>query len=168
MRSFTYVTPDKQESLASCRRIVYGPTVIQKFLLVALAFAAFNAEAAVTITPTSPTSQDTITATIDVLGGCFDTVTTSVIGNTIRTDIVQQGCAIFQPFSIQEKATFGPLAPGTYTFDVFTEFDHTGLFLLSHQTIVIAPAIPAISEIGLSVLAMALAGAACFVLGKLR
>ena len=135
-------------------------------MILAVLIAALHADAAVTITPPSPTSQDSITATIDVLGGCSDTVTTSVIGNTIRTAIVQQGCAILQPFTIHEIATFGPLAPGTYTYDVYLDFEHAGPVLSSRQTIVVSPAIPAISGIGLSVLAISLAGAACFVLGK--
>lgn len=140
---------------------------VQKILTVALVLVALRAEAAVTITPASPTSQDPITAVIDVQGGCGDFVSTSITGNTIRTDILQIGCVIIQPIlPVQESVQFGPLAPGTYTFDVFLDFEHTGPFLFAQQTIVIAPAVPSLSKLGLSILAISLAGIACFALGR--
>jgi hypothetical protein len=138
-----------------------------KILTVALVLVALRAEAAVTITPASPTSQDSITAVIDVPGGCFAIITTAVTGNSIRTDIVQQGCVVIQPIlPAQESVRFGPLAPGTYTYDVYLDFEHTGPVLLSRQTIVVARAVPSLSELGLIILAMSLAGVACFALGK--
>src|SRR4051812_26495773 len=103
-------------------------------LILGVLLAAIHADAAVTTTPTSPTSQDPIRAVIDVSAGCFDIVTTSVTGNSIRTDIVQQGCAIGPPTSpVQETVIFGPLPPGTYTYDVFINFEHTGAVLNSSQ-----------------------------------
>jgi hypothetical protein len=140
---------------------------VQKILMVVLFLVAFRAKAAVTITPASPTAQDSITAVIDVSGGCGDVVTTSVTGNSIRTDIVQQGCILGPPpFIVQETVRFGPLAPGTYTYDVYINYEHTGAVLDSSHLIVVAPAIPAIAGVGLSILAILLAGAACFALGK--
>jgi len=136
-------------------------------LALGLVLLALHAEAAVTIAPASPTAQDQITATIDVLAGCFDIITTSVTGNSIRTDIRQQGCIIGPPaFTVPETARFGPLLPGTYTYDVYLEYEHTGPVLYSRQMIVVAPAVPILSEVGLSILAISLAGIACFALGK--
>jgi hypothetical protein len=140
---------------------------VQKILTVALVLVALRAEAAVTITPASPTSQDSITSVIDVAAGCGDIITTSVTGTSIRTDIVQQGCVFGPPaFTIPEAAQFGPLAPGTYTYDVFLDFEHTGPVLFSRRTIVVAPAVPGLSELGLVILAMSLAGVACFALDR--
>jgi len=140
---------------------------VKTHILLALVLVAFQAKGAVTITPASPTSQDTITAIIDVSSGCGDIITTSVTAYSIRTDIVQQGCILGPPaFTVPEGTQFGPLAPGTYTYDVYINYEHTGAVLDSHHTIVVAPAIPAIDGVGLSILAISLAGAACFVLGK--
>jgi hypothetical protein len=140
---------------------------VQKILMVALVLVALQAEAAITITPTSPTSQDSITAAIDVMGGCGDVVSTSVSGHSIRTDISQFSCALGPPaFTVQETVKFGPLAPGTYTYNVFLDSEHTGLFPFAQQTIVVAPAVPSLSEFGLVILAMSLAGIACFALGR--
>jgi hypothetical protein len=140
---------------------------VLKILMVVLVLAALRAEAAITITPASPTSQDPITAVIDVTAGCGEIITTSVSGSLIRTDIVQLGCVHGPPVSTIPVATqFGPLAAGTYTYDVFLDFEHTGPVLFFQRTIVVAPAIPALSELGLVILAMSLAGAACFVIGR--
>src|SRR5258707_65920 len=99
-------------------------------LALALVLAAFHAEAAITITPASPTSQDSIIAVIDVPGGCFNIITTSVTGSSIRTDIVQKSCIVIQPISPdQEYVRFAPLAPGTYAYDVYLDDEHTGPFL---------------------------------------
>lgn len=135
-------------------------------LALALVLAAFHARAAVTITPASPTSADAITAAIDVTGGCGDTVSTSITGNTIRTDILQLGCFGGPTLPVQEFARFGPLAPGTYTYNVYINFENTGPILDSSKTIIVAPSIPTIGEVGLFVLALSLAGIACFALGK--
>jgi hypothetical protein len=136
-------------------------------LVIGLVFSAFHANAATTITPASPTSQDAIIAVIDVAGGCGDVVSTSATGNLIRTDISQIGCALGPPASTIPEATgFGPLAPGTYRYDVYLNYEHTGPLLYSRQTIVVAPAVPSLSELGLSILAISLAGVACFALGK--
>jgi hypothetical protein len=136
-------------------------------LALALVLAAFHAEAAITITPASPTSQDPITAVIDVSGACFNIVTTSVTGSTIRTDIVQQGCIVIQPLPLfQEYVKLGPLAPGTYTYDVYVDYEHTGPFLYVQRTVVVAPPVPSLSDLGLSILAISLAGIACFALGR--
>ena len=80
------------------------------------------------------------------------------------------GCIIGPPaFTVPETVRFGPLASGTYSYDVYTDFANTGPVLYSQQTIVIAPGIPTMNEVCLSVLAISLAGIACIVrLVKLR
>src|SRR4051812_32155102 len=120
---------------------------VQKILMVAVVLVAVRGEAAVTFTPTSPTAQDTITAHIDVMGGCGNTVATSIAGNAIRTDILQHGCAFGPPpFTINIGTQFEPVAPGVYTYDVYIDVEHTGLFLDSRHTIVVAPPVPALDE----------------------
>jgi hypothetical protein len=133
-----------------------------------LLMMTFSLGAAVTIIPPAPTSHDEIAALIDVSGGCFEIVTTSVTGNSIRTNIVQGGCVFGPPaFTIKVGAPFGPLAPGTYTYDVYLDYENTGFVLLARQTIVVAPApVPAIDEVGLSLLAISLASIACLAVGK--
>jgi hypothetical protein len=49
---------------------------------------------------------------------------------------------------------------------VYLNYEHTGAVLDSHHTIVVAPAIPALDDASLSILAISLAGAACFALAK--
>lgn len=136
-------------------------------LILSVVLTAFHADGAITITPASPTSQDSITVVIDVAGGCGDVVTTSVTGNSIRTDIVQQGCALGPPvFTVPETVRFGPLPPGIYTYDVYLNYEHTGAVLDSHQTIIVGLAVPVIDDVGLSILAMSLAVTACGALGR--
>ena len=137
-------------------------------LIAALVLVAVRAEAAVTITPAAPTSQDEITAVIGVMGGCGDLISTSVTGTSIRTDVLQLGCVTGPPaFILPEVVNFGPLAPGTYTYDVYIDFQNTGPVFDSRHTIVVAPAaLPSLSVAGLSILAVSLAAIACFTLGR--
>ena len=143
-------------------------TVKVRCLLIAgVLLTAFHGEAAVTITPASPTSADAIFAVIDVAAGCGDIVSTALTGNYIRTDILQIGCVLGPPAStIPETVRFGPLGPGAYAYDVYLDYEHTGPVLYSRQTIVVVPSIPTMSDVGLSILAMSLAAVACFALGR--
>jgi hypothetical protein len=140
---------------------------IHALLALTLLLVAFSAEAA-TITPTSPTEQDAITATIDVPGTLiYDPPSTSVIGNMIRTNLSVFSLVIGPPaFIAHQYASFGPLPQGTYTYQVFQTFQGEQPVLLSQQTIVVAPAIPMISSLFLSILALFLAAIACFALGN--
>ena len=141
---------------------------VPTLLIATLVLMAFRAETAVTITPAAPTSQEFVTAVIDVTGGCGDLVSTSVIGNSIRTDILEVGCILGPPsFTVPQTVRFGPLAPGTYVYDVYMNYEHTGPVLDSRHAIVVAPAaLPGLSSLGLSILAVSLAVIACFLLGK--
>ena len=143
-------------------------------LMVAVLLMALDTEASqslvygiVTVSPSSPSSQDTINVVIDVVGGCRDIVTTSVNGPSIRTDIVvQEGCFVGGPSVIlPEFVRLGPLTPGTYTYEVYIN-SGGGPVLDWHQAILVVPAIPILDEVGLSILAAALAAIACVTMSK--
>jgi hypothetical protein len=135
-------------------------------LALALLLAAFPAPAA-TITPAAPTAQDVITAAITVANtATFGRPVTTVTGNTIRTDlplISSFGGPI--PFPVQLFERFGPLQPGTYTYQVY-DIENGQAFLLSQQTIVVAPAIPAMNRLYLAILAMCLAAIGWFTVAR--
>ena len=141
---------------------------LRTFLMAGAVVMALHAEAAVTVTPASPSSQDAINVTIDEVGLCLYIVTTSINGSSIRTDILQQGCfeAGAPPPTVQAFDRFGPLAAGTYTYDVYVNYEHTGPVLQSHQTIVVVPAVPSLTEVGLAMLAVSLAAIACLLLRR--
>jgi hypothetical protein len=136
-------------------------------LSLALVFAALHAEATTTFAPPSPTAQDGITAIIDVPSSAvYDTPSTSVIGNMIRTNLPVLSFVLGPPVFITHAfASFGPLPPGTYTYQVYEVYQGQSV-LLSQATIVVAPAIPAMNSLYLSILAILLAAIACFTLGK--
>jgi hypothetical protein len=142
---------------------------MQKHVLLALilVFGALYLEAATTITPAVPTAQDIIIAAIDVPSSTFYNVSsTSVAGNVIRTNLPILGFGGGPPvFGRQEFAAFGPLAPGTYTYEVYQTYQGQPV-LLSQQTIVVAPVIPIMDSFWLSILAMLLATIGYFTLGK--
>ncbi len=133
----------------------------------ALVLAAFHAEAATTFAPPAPTEQDVITAIIDVFSSTiYDSPSTSVSGNVIRTNLTILGFTTGPPpFPTQLFVSFGPLPPGTYTYQVYEVYQGQST-LLSQATIVVAPAIPAMNSLYLSILAIFLAAIACFTLGK--
>jgi hypothetical protein len=140
---------------------------IKTYALVALALvlAAFHTEAA-TITPSSPTSQDVISAVIDVPGTTsYGFPSTSVSGNQIRTNLPFLGVDIGPSPPKHIFVSFGPLAPGTYTYQVYSVFDGEPA-LLSQQTIIVAPPIPTMSGFHLTILAVFLAAIGSFMVGK--
>jgi hypothetical protein len=136
------------------------------FLAVVLAVVTFDALAA-TITPASPTEQDVILATIDVPSSIiYDPPSTTVIGNVIRTNLLVHSFILGPPvFITHEFANFGPLPPGTYTYEVY-QTNQGDSVLLSQQTIVVAPPIPTMTSLHLSILAIFLAAVGWFTLGK--
>jgi hypothetical protein len=138
----------------------------QFLLSLTLVLATFHAEAA-TITPAMPTAQDVITAVIDVNGLItYDRPFTSVIGNTIRTNLPVIGTVNGPPaFTSHEFVSFGPLPAATYTYEVYDVVGGQS-FLHSQQTIVVAPAIPTMNRSLLSILAVSLTAIACFAIGK--
>jgi hypothetical protein len=136
-------------------------------LLLALVLAAFHGEAATTFAPPSPTEQDHIVAIIDVVSSTeYDFPSTSVSGNVIRTNLTILGFTTGPPpFPTHIFAIFGPLPQGTYTYQVYQAFQGQTI-LISQQTFVVAPPIPVMNSLYLSILAILLAAIACFTLGK--
>jgi len=122
---------------------------------------------AATISPATPTEQDVIAATIDVSSVfIYDRPFTSVTGNIIRTTLPALSVVAGPPlFIAHQSADFGPLPQGTYTYEVHQTFQGQSV-LISRQTIVVSPPIPAMSTICLSLLAIALAINGCFALAK--
>ena len=132
--------------------------------------SATGAAAQAIITPTSPTSNDVITARSDIFTlACTTNVQTNVTGTTIRTDISLTGCITGPPpFILPVFATFGPLPPGSYTYEVYTRIETDPPTLVSSQTIVVSalvPLVPTASEWALVILAAALGVVAVVSLG---
>jgi len=136
-------------------------------LALVIILAAVHVESA-TITPATPASQDVITADIQVFGSTsYGAPSTVVSGNMIRTDLPVLGVDAFPGPDKHIFVSFGPLQPGTYTYQVFFVIDGVPA-LLSQQTIVVAPAVPALNEVYLSLLAISLAAAGSFALDGCR
>jgi hypothetical protein len=143
---------------------------MKKYALLALALllAASHSEAA-TITPATPTAQDVITATILVADtATYGPRSTSITGNIVRSyfpliTIIGGPIPGFDPLSV----SFGPLPPGTYIYEVY-EVDRGTPFLISQQTIVVAPAIPVMNHLSMFILALFLAAIASFARQSLR
>ena len=143
---------------------------LHQSLALGFVLAAFRMTAATTIMPASPTSQDIITAAIDVSSSTsYDIPSTAVIGNVIRTNLTVIGyVAGPPPVTGQLFVNFGPLPAGSYTYHVYT-IENALPVLLSQQTIVVAPtAIPTINNVSLCVLALSLCAVACLALGHPR
>jgi hypothetical protein len=80
-----------------------------------------------------------IIATIDVSSVViYGHSSTTVTGNTIRTDLPVLGFAPGPVFTTQQFANFGPLPQGTYTYQVYEVFQGQSA-LLSQQVIVVVP-----------------------------
>ena len=111
--------------------------------LVSVVFAEDGAAQAV-ITPSAPSSNDVITARTDLFTlACTMNVQTNIAGTTIRTDIRLVGCITGPPPGIVPvNATFGPLAPGVYIYEVSTSIETDPPILLSSQTIVVSAVVP--------------------------
>lgn len=135
-------------------------SVVLGFLVVYL--ISPGADAA-TITPPSPTEQDVITASIDVVSSTiYDSPSTSLSGNVIRTNLTILGFDTSGlPFTTHILASFGPLAQGTYTYQVYQVFQGQTI-LVSQQTFVVAPPIPTLNGLYKSILAIALAAIGVF------
>jgi hypothetical protein len=128
-----------------------------RFSLLAFFIIALPLHAA-TITPSSPTNSDVITARTDVVvpGACALQHATTVNGMTVRTTLSLAGCFFTPPFTVPVTATFGPLAPGTYTYEVYRVLEGGTPVLVDSQPFVItaAPtAVPVMDPRGVAVLA---------------
>jgi hypothetical protein len=115
---------------------------------------------------TGPNEQDVITVILD---GFSSTRRLSLdLGQRKRgrTNLTILGFARGPPpFPTRIFASFGPLPQGTYTYRVYQVFEGQTI-LVSQQTFVVAPPIPTMSGLFLSVLAVFIAAIGCFTLGK--
>jgi len=134
-------------------------------LFVVLIVVALPLGAQVTLTPSTPTAADVVTARIEVPSGCSVTTNTSVLGNVVRTDVSITGCAVGPPpFPEFEEVTFGPLPAGTYTYQVFRQLGGPP-FLYAEVPVLVQPlAIPALDGAGLALFAVGVLLAALFLL----
>lgn len=120
-----------------------------------------RADAQLVITPATPDSSDVLTADIKTPGLCNAELTTVVTGNVIRTNVFLFGCiAGPPPFPVSSLAEFGPVAPGTYTYEVYFDYTDEPPQLAHVQAIIVSPAAaaPAVPLLGVPAL-VALLGA---------
>ncbi len=136
-------------------------------LLIALIAAGASAQTSwppAQLSPVAPTAGDVIRATFTKPATCdAQTISTVVTGTVVRTT-VGGTCIIIDPplFSGTAVADFGPLAPGTYTYEIYFAFDGPPE-LRSTQTFTVAafvPPVPALSSLSIVLLSVALCAAA--------
>jgi hypothetical protein len=155
--------------MSQLTRVGVNLMALKTHALLALTFClvVVRAEAATTITPVAPSAQDVITAIIDVPNtSTFGRPSTTVTRNTIRTDLpLISVIGGPPPIAVQIYESFGPLPPGTYVYEV-DETSNGHSLLISQQMIVVAPAIPAMNHVWLSILAVFLAAIACFAIER--
>ena len=123
-----------------------------------VAAAAFRSQAAVTVSPAAPTSNDFIMTTVDVFSNCDTTDETLIDGNTLRTTIMYVACSPGPSFPAPVTFTFGPVPAGTYVYEVYVGFAAAPPpELVSQQPLVVssapaAAAVPVLSDIATALL----------------
>lgn len=139
-----------------------------------LAALAFPASAQILVgpaqfTPPSPTGADPIRArfTVQVPGPCVDESSTVVVGTVVRTTTTLN-CGVLQAFDIEIVQDFGPLAPNTYTYEIYFAVNGDPPALQSTQTLAVsdAAAVPALSPLGTVLLTVVLGAAATVMAGR--
>ena len=114
-----------------------------------------------TFVPTAPTDRDVIQATFTVPFPCIIISQPRLIsGSVIRENVLLSCSTGPAPGFVNETVTFGPLPPGTYTYEIyFDRQDGDPPQLRSTQTLVVtgAPAVPTLSAPTLAGLAVLLA-----------
>jgi hypothetical protein len=135
--------------------------------------SASNALAQTTVifTPASPTAVNLITARVSYQGlACgFEPITT-LLGTTVRTDIHIFSCVVGPPSGPRtEFVPFGPLPAGTYTYELYFQYDNDPPILQAQQPLVVGavPSAPALTADLLAFLAAALALVALISLRRL-
>ncbi len=100
--------------------------------------------ATITFSPPAPTSATPITATVITSPFCaFDSITTTVNGFVVRSTFIPGACLSSVGASNLVTATFGPLPPGTYTYEAYYP-DASTLYATATFTVTDA-AVPALS-----------------------
>jgi len=117
----------------------------------------------ITFTPSSPTAADVVTARIRIMAPiCGFFPVTVVNGNTIRTTIGLRGCVLGPPgtFPATVITQFGPVPAGSYTYEVYFQYETFPPEFSSQTTLVVAdappPPIPALDFSALAALALIL------------
>lgn len=138
------------------------------FLLCCVALSAVTLGqpfAAPVLSPSSPTERDLIEVAIRVLHFevCSHSLTTNVSGAVVRTTIHEFGCVPGPSPPIVYRTTFGPLPPGTYSYEIYRTTDANPTPHLHFQQVLNvarAPAIPALTPpfICLMVFSLAVVG----------
>ena len=120
-------------------------------LLLAVAFSAAGQDVLpnATFAPTEPTDRDRIQSTIRLLGlgGCTITPSTTISGTTIRTTIRFHNCTGVggpPPVTFHHREEFGPVAAGTYIYELYEIIENNSPNLVSQQALVVAatPIVP--------------------------
>jgi len=139
------------------------------FLVIAGLLAAPQSSAQVTditFTPSSPTANDIIVARVRFLAlSCGFRPVTTVNGSSVRTTIEVRGCLIGPPglFPSSVVTQFGPLAAGTYTYEVYFQYESAPPEFATQRPLVVAPAppppVPTMDFMMLAALALFVSGA---------
>ena len=88
--------------------------------------------------PASPTQLDRIRADFDV-PQAPNSNTTTVAGNLVKTDVfLGSGVVGPPPVTVPYSALFGPLLPGTYTYEIYVHYDDGTVELRSRQNLVVS------------------------------
>lgn len=149
------------------RRTVFVFVLLQA--VIAAAAAAQTVWPPAVFVPAAPTELDRIRADFDV-PQAPDSNTTTVAGTVVRTDVfLGPGVIGPPPVIVPYNAFFGPIAAGTYTYEIYLHYADGTVELRSRQSLVVsaAPAlVPALSPAVLGLLVVSLAAAAVAVLGR--
>jgi hypothetical protein len=150
---------------------MYSATTLQVNILAASVVAmllAVNAAAQVTVSPAAPTSNDVIVAEVQVPGLCETELVTTISGNVVQTRVAVSNCFGGPPaFSIGKLTEFGPLAPGSYSYEVYFDYDDAPSELVHEGTVVVLPALVSATVPALGPEALALLAAAVMLAGLL-
>jgi hypothetical protein len=135
---------------------------------VVLLFLALRADAAVTLSPSSPSAGDVITARIEYPSGCSITTQTTIAGSVVRTDVTFLACSAGPPpVPVVREVTFGPLPAGAYVYEVYFVDEGFPPALEAQLAFLVQPvAVPALSESTLLLLVVAMTLASLVVLRR--
>lgn len=101
------------------------------------------------VVPATPNSNDVIVAQLYATALCEATLTTTVTETVVRTEVLLYDCIGGPPpFNTIHETQFGPLAAGTYTYEVYSGvLNGAPPVLVDQQPLVVAPAPAASAEV---------------------
>jgi hypothetical protein len=141
--------------------------VLKRLLVAAMllppTLALAQVEGPAVFSPTAPDNLDLIQATFIRPGLCFYNTSTVVMGTVVRTTVNVHGCITGPPsFQTSGQASFGPLPPATYTYEIYMIYRGGPLTFVSQQPLTVTAELPTLSGFWLAALATALAAVALF------